>query len=150
MNEPVDEALYAQTKKMVDKMYDRPSAYRSMAYSRFYMKAFKEKYGDKRPYKGGNQPGELEKWRREKWIDVRSYLETPDKPRACGSVNSKEYAFCMPQSNLKKYSNKELVALLNRKEDIESKRLVKEPFLRDLGISKQNRTRKAVKKPFKR
>jgi len=151
MNEPVDEQLYAKTKAMVDKIYDKPSAYRSMAYSRFYMRAFKEKYGStKRPYSGSKQPGELEKWRREKWVDVRSYLETPEKPRACGSVDSKEYAFCMPQSNLKKYPNTELVALLNRKEEIESKRLVKEPYLRDLGISKKNRTRKAVRKPFKR
>ena len=151
MNEPVDEKLYAKTKAMVDKIYDKPSAFRSMAYSRFYMRAFREKYGlTKRPYKGSNQPGELEKWRREKWIDVRSYLENPKDPQSCGSVESKKYAFCMPQSNLKKYSNTELIALLNRKEEIESKRLVKEPYLRDLGLSKRNKTVRAVKKPFKR
>lgn len=136
MAQPSDEALYAATKKQVDKMYDKPSAYRSMAYSRFYLRAYREKYGnDKKAYKGRN-PGELERWRREKWVDIRSYVEDPKDTKPCGSIEygKDEYPLCMPLSRAKRYSEKQLVTLLNRKAELGKERLVKEPFLRDIGI----------------
>lgn len=134
MSEPVDEKLYSETKKKVDEIYDKPSAYRSMAYSRFYLRAFREKYGLKKvPYKG-KRPGELEKWRREKWIDIRSFLDTPEDPKACGAIEygKKEYPLCMPISKAKRYDKQELSALLYRKSELGKSRLVKEPYLRDL------------------
>jgi hypothetical protein len=131
MAEPTDMALYNETKNEVDKSYDKPSAYRSMAYTRFYLRAFREKYGnDKKAYKG-KKPGDLEKWRRDKWIDVRSYLDVPEDPKACGSVeyDRKEYPLCMPLSKVKKYDKNELQSFLNQKSKIGKSRLVKESFL---------------------
>jgi hypothetical protein len=131
MAEPTDTKLYNETKMEVDKSYDKPSAYRSMAYSRFYMRAFREKYGDaKKPYKG-KKPGDLEKWRRDKWIDVRSYLDVPNDPKQCGTIDygKKEYPLCMPLSKVKKYSREDLASFVNQKSKLGKSRLVKESFL---------------------
>ena len=134
MATPADAKLYNETKKEVDKIYDKPSAYRSMAYTRFYLRAFRDKYGEKKNPYTGKKPGDLEKWRREKWIDIRSFLDTPKDPQPCGNVEygKKEYPLCMPLSKAKSYSKEELEALLYRKSELGKKRLVKEPFLRDL------------------
>lgn len=134
MATPVDSKLYEEAKKHVDKIYDKPSAYRSMAYTRFYLRAFREKYGDAKKAYSGKKPGHLETWRREKWIDVGSYLDTPRAPKACGTIEygKGEYPLCMPESKVKKYSDKELEALLYQKSQIGKTRLVKEPFLRDV------------------
>ena len=134
MSQPVDEKLYNETKKKVDEIYDKPSAYRSMAYTRFYLRAFREKYGEKKSAYKGKRPGDLEKWRREKWVDVRSYLDTPKNPIACGGVEygKKEYPLCMPISKAQRYNKQELSALLYRKTELGKTRLVKEPYLRDL------------------
>lgn len=134
MATPVDSKLYEEAKKHVDKIYDKPSAYRSMAYTRFYLRAFREKYGDAKKAYSGKKPGHLETWRREKWIDVGSYLDTPRAPKACGTIEygKGEYPLCMPESKVKKYSDKELEALLYQKSQLGKTRLVKEPFLRDV------------------
>jgi hypothetical protein len=143
MAEPTDMKLYNETKDKVDKIYDKPSAYRSMAYTRFYLRAYREKYGnDKKAYKG-KKPGELEKWRRDKWLDVRSFVDTPKDPKACGSIEygKDEYPLCMPESKLKRYSKNELITFLNRKAELGKKRLVKESFLRDLGATKPEKVK---------
>ena len=134
MATPVDSKLYDETKKQVDKIYDKPSAYRSMAYTRFYLRAFREKYGDAKKAYSGKKPGNLETWRREKWIDIGSYMDTPRAPKACGAVEygKGEYPLCMPESKAKKYSKQELEALLYQKSQLGKKRLVKAPFLRDV------------------
>ena len=86
MPEPTDQELYNQSKREVDKNYDKPSAYRSMAYARTYLKNYREKYGDdKKAYKGKN-PEELKTWRKEKWVDVKSVLKNPKNPTACGNA----------------------------------------------------------------
>ena len=153
MATPSDEALYEKTKAEVDKIYDKPSAYRSMAYTRFYLKAYREKHGnDKNAYKG-KKPGDLKKWRDEKWIDIRSYVDTPEKPKACGTIEYKkdEYPLCMPLRKAKSYSETELIALLNRKAELGKTRLVKEPYLRDLGVSEKEPEPKMEKeKPEKK
>ena len=143
MAEPTDMKLYNETKDKVDKIYDKPSAYRSMAYTRFYLRAYREKYGnDKKAYKG-KKPGELEKWRRDKWLDVRSFIDTPKDPKACGSIEygKDEYPLCMPESKLKRYNKNELITFLNRKAELGRKRLVKEPYLRDLGMAKPEKVK---------
>lgn len=143
MAEPTDMKLYNETKDKVDKIYDKPSAYRSMAYTRFYLRAYREKYGnDKKAYKG-KKPGELEKWRRDKWLDVRSFVDTPKDPKACGSIEygKDEYPLCMPESKLKRYSKNELITFLNRKAELGKKRLVKESYLRDLGMAKPEKVK---------
>jgi hypothetical protein len=133
MAKPTDTRLYEEIKKEVDRSYDKPSAYRSMAYSRFYMRAFREKYGDnKKPYEG-KRPGELEKWRRDKWVDVQSYVDVPKDPKPCGTIDynrKEEYPLCMPLSKVKKYDKDDLVSFINQKSHIGKKRLVKESFLK--------------------
>jgi len=134
MAEPSDMNLYNEAKREVDKSYDKPSAYRSMAYTRTYLKKYREKYGDdKKAYKGKN-PEELKTWRKEKWIDVKSVLKDPKKPTACGNapIKAGEYPLCMPIKEIQKYSKSELGLLVQRKNQIGKKRLVKDAFLRDI------------------
>jgi hypothetical protein len=134
MAEPSDMALYNKSKEEVNKNYDKPSAYRSMAYTRTYLKLYREKYGDdKKAYKGKN-PEELKTWRKEKWVDVKSVLKDPKKPTACGNAPIKkgEYPLCMPEKQLAKYSKSELGLLVQRKNQIGKRRLVKDAFLRDI------------------
>jgi len=134
MAEPSDMALYNKSKDEVNKNYDKPSAYRSMAYTRTYLKNYREKYGDdKKAYKGKN-PEELKTWRREKWVDVKSVLKDPKNPIACGNapIKSGEYPLCMPEKQLSKYSKSELSLLVQRKNQIGKRRLVKDAYLRDL------------------
>jgi hypothetical protein len=134
MAEPSDEALYNKSKEEVNKNYDKPSAYRSMAYTRTYLKNYREKYGDdKKAYKGKN-PEELKTWRNEKWVDVKSVLKDPKNPTACGNAPIKkgEYPLCMPEKQLAKYSKSELSLLVQRKNQIGKRRLVKDAFLRDI------------------
>lgn len=134
MAEPSDQALYNKSKDEVDKTYDKPSAYRSMAYTRTYLKNYREKYGDdKKAYKGKN-PENLKTWRKEKWIDVKSFLKDPKNPTACGNAPIKkgEYPLCMPVKQLAKYNKSELGLLVQRKNQIGKRRLVKDAFLRDV------------------
>jgi len=134
MFEPTDAQLYNKIKDEVDKSYDKPSAYRSMAYTRFYIKAFKEKYGDdKKPY-AGKKPGELKSWRNDKWIDVRSLLKDPKNPVPCGLAEHKpgQYPFCLPLKKALTYSMGELQLLVNRKDELGKRRLVSDAYLRDV------------------
>ena len=134
MATPTDENLYKKVKAEVDKIYDKPSAYRSMAYSRFYLKEFEEKYGDKKKAYKGKNPAELEEWRREKWVDVKSFLRDPQKPTACGNepYGKGEYPLCMPKTEAQRYSRGELELLVERKKQIGKRRLVKDAYLRDV------------------
>jgi len=121
-------------KDEVDKSYKKPSAYRSMAYQRFYLKAFEEKYGaDKSAFKGKN-PKKLGNWRKEKWVDVKTLIADPKNPVACGNapVGKDEYPLCMPVKEAAKYSEGELKLLVKRKSEIKEKRLVKDAYLRDV------------------
>lgn len=122
--------LYNRSKAEVDKSYDKPSAYRSMAYVRTYLKNYREKYGDDNAYKGKN-PGQLKLWRKEKWIDIQSYLKDPKNPVACGAIKrpKREYPLCMPMKKVKNYSNSELEALVKRKNQIGKRTLVKEEIV---------------------
>lgn len=134
MAEPVDPALYRKMKDEVDKSYKKPSAYRSMAYQRFYLKAFAEKYGSNKSAFKGKNPENLNNWRKEKWIDVKSYVADPKNPTACGNepVKKGEYPLCMPEKDAAKYSEGELKLLVKRKSEIGNKRLVKDAYLRDV------------------
>jgi hypothetical protein len=151
MSRPTDETLYNKTKDEVDKSYPKPSAYRSMAYTREYLAAFREKYGNnKKPYTGDKR-GNLQRWRNEKWIDVKSYLENPKEPVACGNVEygKNEYPLCMPKSKAAKYSRGELQLLVKRKSELKDKRLVKDAFLRDVLKPKEIPPERKFKQKYK-
>jgi hypothetical protein len=105
-----------------------------MAYTRTYLKNYREKYGDdKKAYKGKN-PEELKTWRKEKWLDVKSVLKDSKNPTACGNapIKSGEYPLCMPVKEIAQYSKSELQLLVNRKNELGKKRLVKDAYLRDV------------------
>jgi hypothetical protein len=135
MAEPTDVALYNKSKEEVNKSYDKPSAYRSMAYTKTYLKNFREKYGDDEKAYTGKNPEGLKRWRREKWIDVKSVLKDPKNPLACGNapIKSGEYPLCMPVRQLAKYNESELRTLVRRKNELGRKTLVKETALRARG-----------------
>lgn len=134
MTEPTDKNLYDKVVTEVDKSYKKPSAYRSMAYSKYYMKAFEEKYGNKKSAYKGKNPEELKTWRKEKWVDVKSVLKDPKNPTACGNepVKKGEYPLCMKEKDLAKYTKGELELLRERKNQLGKKRLVKDAYLRDV------------------
>lgn len=60
---PKDKALYERVRKMADKIYDRPSAYKSG----FIVKKYKELGGE---YSGNNKNTNLDRWFKEDWKDV--------------------------------------------------------------------------------
>jgi hypothetical protein len=134
MATPNDENLYRKIKTEVDAKYPTPSAYRSMAYTRFYQKAYEEKYGSKKAAYKGKNPEELKTWRKEKWLDVKSVIRDPKNPTACGNEPYKkgEYPLCIKEKEIAKYSKGELELLRKRKSELGSKRLVKDAFLRDV------------------
>jgi hypothetical protein len=138
MSEPTDKELYAKIVDEVNKSYKKPSAYRSMAYTKNYMKAFEEKHGDKKDAYVGKNPGELKKWRKEKWIDVKSYLRDPENLVACGSESygKDEYPLCMKEKEVETYSKSELELLKDRKNELGKNRLMKESVVKPRGRPK--------------
>jgi hypothetical protein len=105
-----------------------------MAYARTYLKNYREKYGDAKKAYTGKNPEELKTWRKEKWVDVKSVLKDPKNPTVCGNAPVKpgEYPLCMPISQLGKYNKSELGLLVQRKNQIGKRRLVKDAYLRDV------------------
>jgi hypothetical protein len=63
MPEVVDKALYEAVKHQADKIYDKPSAYRSG----YIVKTYKSLGGR---YKDDGKPKNLERWYKEDWKDV--------------------------------------------------------------------------------
>ena len=86
MENAKDVELYQEAKRFIDGIYERPSAYKSMAISKRYMDLYKEKYGSSDAYRGVPD-SKLAKWRAEKWTDVESYIT--GKPRPCGDPELK-------------------------------------------------------------
>jgi hypothetical protein len=60
---PSDSALYAKVKLKINKIYEKSSAYRSMAYIKEY-----KKLGGK--FIADGKPKKLTRWKNEKWEDV--------------------------------------------------------------------------------
>lgn len=86
MESAKDIELYQEAKRFIDGIYERPSAYKSMAISKRYMDLYKEKYGSADAYRGAPN-SKLAKWRAEKWTDVESYIA--GKHRPCGDPELK-------------------------------------------------------------
>jgi len=63
MPEPTDKALYARIKAKADKIYEKPSAYKSG----YIVKTYKAEGGT---YKDDDKPKNLKRWYEEKWQDV--------------------------------------------------------------------------------
>jgi len=122
MSTPLDLKLYKKAKRIADKTYEKPSAYKSMFISRKYVEL-----GGKYKEGGGAQPKttNLSRWRREKWVQVIPFLKNR-KEIACGEDNKKEKV-CRPLVRidsktpltipelLKMHSKKDLIDLAEKK-----------------------------------
>ena len=64
---PKDKILYDKIKKQADKIYEKPSAYKSM----YIQKIYKSMNGE---YIDDNQPKKLKQWMNEKWININPLL----------------------------------------------------------------------------
>lgn len=60
---PIDTTLYEKAKQIADRIYKKPSAYKSG----FIVKKYKELGGR---YRDDGEPYELKRWFAEKWVDV--------------------------------------------------------------------------------
>ncbi len=92
--------LYEQVKRDINKIYKKPSAYRSMA----YIKEYKRRGGK---FASDGKPRNLTRWMREKWRDVN-----PNKTR-------KSYPVFRPTIRINKHTPltlKEIPAKVLRKQ----------------------------------
>jgi len=71
---PVDKKLYEKSKTEIYKKMPKHSAYRSGHVVKLYKKKFKEKYGNKKPYKGNKKNSSLGRWFQEKWTNQRGNI----------------------------------------------------------------------------
>lgn len=116
MDTAKDIDLYRTAKRWADAHYMVPSAYKSMAIQKKYIELYEYKHGDKNAYYGKSE-GKLGKWRKEKWVDVESYLNGMVKP--CGSVpySDASYVACRPLAKLKKMPREAIEAGLKAKKE---------------------------------
>ena len=70
---PTDIKLYEQAKKIADKVYDKPSAYKSG----YLVKVYKEMGGK---FKGDKKKSSLSRWFAEQWNDVNPYKTKDSYP----------------------------------------------------------------------
>ena len=70
MPTPIDKTLYEKVKKEADKIYSKPSAYKSG----YIVKKYKELGGR---YQEDNKPKNLKRWYAERWISVSGENEYP-------------------------------------------------------------------------
>lgn len=70
---PLDKKLYEKAKKMADKVYDRPSAYKSG----YIVRKYKEMGGR---YSGNREKGNLKRWFDEEWTNVNPFADEYSYP----------------------------------------------------------------------
>jgi hypothetical protein len=78
----INKKLYMKAKKIANEKYKRHSAYKSM----FIVKTYKDlggKYSSKKDSSG------VDRWQKERWLQVIPYLESGKKV-VCGSGNNKK------------------------------------------------------------
>tara|TARA_R100001198_G_C5215475_1_gene199362 strand:- start:881 stop:1279 length:399 start_codon:yes stop_codon:yes gene_type:complete len=95
-----DKLIYNKAKKIADKKYDKPSAYKSM----FLVEKYEELGGK---IKGKNK-GNLQKWRKEGWVNLSGVAlgktKLKDAPM-CGIKDpnqGKNPSICRPTKNVNK------------------------------------------------
>lgn len=106
---PVDETLYEEAKDFIMSKYKKNSAFASGAVVKHYKQQFKKKYGEHtQPYRDDGKTKNLERWFKEKWVDVNPLLGiTNDSAypvfRPTKKVSSKTPTIYqdIPKSNLK-------------------------------------------------
>ena len=135
-NKPVDPKLYSSVKRRVKKNWKGtwPSVYGSAHLVREYKKSFKKKYGImKSPYKNGRRKGKvgggLDRWFKEKWMNVCDNSK-------CGRKTYKKkgkYPYCRPTVQVNSSTPKtkseltktELKKLCSKKQKVRGRKKVK-------------------------
>jgi hypothetical protein len=84
MPEIVDKELYNKVKLEADKIYKKPSAYKSG----YIVKTYKSLGGR---YRDDNQPKNLSRWMKEKWSNINSLINVEGYPtyRPTKRINNK-------------------------------------------------------------
>lgn len=72
----LDKGLYAKAKRMADKVYDRPSAYKSG----YIVKTYKKLGGRYSGKKGSRKKSKLSRWFQEEWKDVNPFKTNSSYP----------------------------------------------------------------------
>ncbi len=118
MSTPLNPKLYEKAKKIADNTYEKPSAYKSMFIQKKYMEL-----GGK--YKEKKKSNNLNRWRRERWVQVIPYLKNSEEI-VCGEDNKKNKV-CRPLVRIdsktpitlpelqKLHTKKQLLNLANKK-----------------------------------
>lgn len=118
-NNIIDKDKYKKAKTKADKVYAKPSAYKSM----YIQKIYKELGGRYKKLK--NKTASTTRWNKEKWIQVIPYLKSAEEI-ACGS-NNKTNKVCRPLKRINKHtpitigellklhSKQDLIKLANKK-----------------------------------
>lgn len=146
-NIPTDEKLYNSIKKKIKAKFQKtsrwPSAYGSGFLVKEYKKVFKEKYGNKSPYKTQKKSrkstkksrkstkksnkNNLTRWFNEKWVNVCKKKSGKYVPCGRKKGSMKKYPYCRPLHRInsgtpmtvgeikKKYGSKKLKEMCKRK-----------------------------------
>ena len=88
-------ALYAEVKKLADKIYSKPSAYKSG----FIVKTYKQQGGT---YTDDKKPKNLERWYKEQWTDIGNKAYPVYRPTVRVNKNTPLIPSEISPSNLKK------------------------------------------------
>jgi len=109
MPTPADQSLYNEARNFIMSKYKKNSAFASGATVKHYKQQYKQKYGeDSQPYLNDSKPKNLERWFKEKWVDVNPLLGVKDDNaypvfRPTKKISSKTPTLYqeIPKSNLK-------------------------------------------------
>ena len=174
-NIPTDEKLYNSIKKKVKAKFQKtsrwPSAYGSGFLVKEYKKAFKEKYGNKSPYKTQKKSpkkskksrksrksrksnrNNLTRWFNEKWVNVCKKKSGKYVPCGRKKGSMKKYPYCRPLYRInsgtpmtvgeikKKYGSKKLKEMCKRKNSKRNKKSMTY-VKKSIKKSKNNKSKK--------
>jgi hypothetical protein len=118
----LDKELYAKAKRMADKVYDRPSAYKSG----YIVKTYKRLGGRYSGKKGSQKKGKLSRWFQEEWKDVNPFKTDSSYPVYRPTIRvSQDTPLTINEINLKdlekkakikqRYKNKIILAPFKKK-----------------------------------
>lgn len=93
MSTPLNPKLYEKAKKIANNTYEKPSAYKSMFIQKKYME-LGGKYKDDKRSNNQKKSNNLNRWRRERWVQVIPYLKNGEEI-VCGEDNKKNKV-CRP------------------------------------------------------
>tara|TARA_B100001094_G_C18152671_1_gene784565 strand:- start:58 stop:684 length:627 start_codon:yes stop_codon:yes gene_type:complete len=175
-NIPTDEKLYNSIKKKVKTKFQKtsrwPSAYGSGFLVKEYKKAFKEKYGNKSPYKTQKKSrkstkksrkstkksnkNNLTRWFNEKWVNVCKKKSGKYVPCGRKKGSMKKYPYCRPLHRInsgtpmtvgeikKKYGSKKLKEMCKRKNSKRDKKSM--TYVKKSKTKSKTKSRKWSKK----